>query len=190
MVTKEDTKYILLEHEKRFLEIYSEVFQLRRSTNFGIIFALLCLKARTKETALDQQDIVNFINHNFKNTNNSKKDKISLSTVSRALNQMETDNYCLSTPSKIIQGKGKTSGRGRRLYYTDSNFERLVIERLNANVKMGLKLITILTDLRNDAPSTKEFDEFREIIDNFKRVYEVTTKYYDEILAKIIKDLE
>ena len=189
MVSKEDSKFLLLEHEKRFLEIFGEVFQLRRSENFGLIFALLSLRARTKERALDQQDIVKFINLNFKKTNDPLKDKISLSTVSRTLNQMEMGNYCFSIPSQTIKGKNRVTGRGRRLYYSDSNFSKLVVDRLNANIEMGIKLIETLTSIRKDSPLREEFNEFREIIDDFKNVYEVTNEYYKDVLVKISKDL-
>ena len=55
---------------------------------------------------------------------------------------------------------------------------------------MGVKLIDTLNDLGRSTPIQEEFTDFQEIINDFKKVYEVTTKYYEEILVKIVKELE
>ena len=174
MKDNSDRKYILLDHEKRFLELYGKAFELRRSRNFGRIFALLSLKASTEEKGLDQQDIVKFINNNVKDD----KEKISISTVSRTLNKMEKSKYCSSTPS---------SGKGRRKYYSGINFSKLAIDRIEVNVREGSNLLKELDNLKNSLPSddSDQFKEFIVLVDNLKQVYEVVTKYYEDLLLRI-----
>ena len=175
----EESKYTLLDHEKRFLELYGTVFELRRSRNFGRIFALISLKASTEEKGLDQQDIVKYINNNV----NDDKEKISLSTVSRTLTKMEKSKYCSSIPS---------SGKGRRKYFSGINFSELALDRIRVNVREGSNLLNELDKLKNELPSdnSDEFNEFISLINSLAQVYEVVTQYYGDLLIRISDQLD
>ena len=181
MSTSQDSKYTLLDYEKRFLELYGKVFELRRSQNFGRIFALLSLKANTEEKGLDQQEIVKYINNNFKEPK-SAKDIISVSTVSRTLTKMEKSRYCSSTPS---------SGKGGRKYFCEVGFTKLVLDRIEVNVREGEDLIKKLDDLKRDIPSDGQENskEFTKLIDHLKHVYEVISQYYDDLFQRISSEL-
>ena len=176
MKVSNGNRYTLLDYEKRFLELYGRVFELRRSQNFGRIFALLSLKADTEDKGLDQQEIVKYINMNFKNS------KISVSTVSRTLTKMEKSRYCSSTPS---------SGKGGRKYFCEVGFTKLVLDRIEVNVREGEDLIKKLGDLKRDIPSEdqEKSKEFIQLIDHLKHVYEVISQYYDDLFQKISSEL-
>ncbi|MHA2276847.1 MAG: hypothetical protein ACXAC2_13825 [Candidatus Kariarchaeaceae archaeon] len=181
MKGSKDNKYTLLDHEKRFLELYGKVFELRRSHNFGRIFALLSLKANTEGKGLDQQEIVKYINMNFKDSKNSK-DIISVSTVSRALTKMEKSKYCSSTPS---------SGKGGRKYFCEVGFSKLVLDRIEVNVREGENLVQQLDNLKKGiSPDDHEkFKDFINHIDNLKQVYQVVSQYYDDLFQKISAEI-
>lgn len=176
MKVSDDNKYNLLDHEKRFLELYGRVFELRRSQNFGRVFALLSLKANTEEKGLDQQEIGKYINMNF------KESKISISTVSRTLTKMEKSRYCSSTPS---------SGKGGRKYFCEVGFTKLVLDRIEVNVREGEDLIKKLDDLKRDIPpdGQEKYEEFIHLIDHLKHVYEVISQYYDDLFQRISSEL-
>ncbi|NHJ02950.1 MAG: hypothetical protein EAX86_12510 [Candidatus Heimdallarchaeota archaeon] len=168
--------YTLSEHEKEFLTLYGKIFEIRRSNNFGRIFALLTLKARFVENGLDQQEIVDYFNTNFPNNS------ISVSTVSRILAKMERSKYCESIPSQAR----------KRKYFTQANFSQLTIERISYNIKEGEDLILKLQKLANNLTDDEKTKNpyLIDVIKNLEQVYEIITEYYKVSLQKIIHQLE
>jgi len=168
-------KYRLSDHEKEFLDLYGKIFELRRSYNFGRIFALFMLRARSAENGLDQQEIVNFFNTNF------PKNSLSISTVSRILAKMEQGRYCDSIP-----GKGR-----KRKYFAKMKFSQLTIERITYNIKEGEELIKNLQKLKESLPPEDKSNNpaFIEVLENLEQVYAIITDYYRESLESVVNKL-
>ncbi len=168
--------YQLSNHEKEFLNLYGKIFELRRSNNFGRIFALFMLRARSEENGLDQQEIVNYFDTNF------PKNSLSISTVSRILKKMEQGKYCDSSPSE---------GRKRK-YFAKVNFSQLTIERITYNIEEGENLIRNLQRLKESLPKEESSRNpgFIDMVENLEQVYEVITDFYKESLERVINKLE
>ncbi len=118
---------------------------------------------------------------NFKEFKESK-DIISVSTVSRTLTKMEKSKYCSSTPS---------SGKGGRKYFCEVGFTKLVLDRIELNIREGVDLIQKLDKLKKEIPSAdhEKFKDFIRLVDHLKHVYEIISQYYDNLFQKIAAEI-
>ncbi|MHA2224685.1 MAG: hypothetical protein ACXAC8_05750 [Candidatus Hodarchaeales archaeon] len=147
------------------------MFEIRRSFNFGRIFALMYLKARTKEKGLDQQQITTIINGNF-------PQKVSVSTVSRTLSKMVKSKYCDYT---------EESGRGKRKYFAKTNFTDLAIERIQINIEEGRNLVRSLEEIAEIIQAEDDPVNYRQLfetINELKTMYLVTQELYEDFLHR------
>jgi DNA-binding transcriptional regulator GbsR (MarR family) len=166
----------LTEPEKSFVDVYGKMFALRRSKNFGRIFALILLKAKIPEQGLEQQEIAQIIRNNFNDT-------ISVSTVSRILNKMLVGNYCNYT-----EEKGK---RSKRKYFSSMDFKQLAIERLTNNIKEGEYLMNKLNEIKKEIATDQINDQNSNLvssIDSLISVYSVILDLYEDF-EKNLKSL-
>ena len=159
---------------------------MRRSKNFGRIFALLSLKANSEERGLDQQEISSYLNKNLRNKDKpttKKKSVVSLSTISRTLNKMEQAKYCNSSPSS-----------GRRKYYTSVSFKQLTLDRMKYNIQETVEAVNELHKLQDRifVDESKDNTVLLEVLDNLVVVYGALVENYQDLLDKFeekFKDL-
>ncbi|MFW9993565.1 MAG: helix-turn-helix domain-containing protein [Candidatus Odinarchaeota archaeon] len=156
----------LTEYEKAFISLYSQLFALRRSKNFGRIFTLLFIKARYPERGLDQQEIASYITNNF--------EQVSVSTVSRTLNKMAEQKYI-----DFIEEKGNY-GRKRQKYFSRASFKEVAMDRLKYNIEEGTYFLAKLEKLKSSIPA-EELEgnqELLEFLDQLKEIFEIITELY------------
>ena len=140
----------LSKYEKEFIRIYGELFTIRdRSKNFGMIFSLMILKAQNEKQGLTQDEIRICLE------TNDLVSKISQSTVSRVLAQLQKYHYCDYIGDNV---------REKRKYYTKRNFSDLAIERIHQNIAEGEHVISQMNDLANAIPNENQNDEEIQIL--------------------------
>ena len=171
MSFKDPKNYYLNEHEKQLLIMIGDTFAIHgRSKNFGLVFALLQLKALNKEQGMDQETIQGYIETNFK--------PVSVSTISRILNQLTSQEYCDS-----IEERTEDHGRKRLKFFRKGSFKKLFENRINYNILefegISNRLKMIKKSALNDNKS--ENKELLELIDYLNEFYTITKKIYERI---------
>ena len=149
------------------------MFALRRSTNFGRVFALLLLRATNSSQGLEQDQIAETLTRNF-------NESVSVSTISRVLNQMIIGGYCNYT-----EEKGK---RSKRKYYYAGTTKQLAIERIASQRKEGMKLIEMLKEIKKETLNANDNDQNSYLItsiDSLVTLYDVTFDLYMELEKKM-----
>ena len=178
---KEEKKYYLSKHEKELIIMLGDTFAIHgRSKNFGLVFALLQLKALNEEQGLDQETIQGFIETNFK--------PVSVSTISRILNLLTSQGYCDS-----IEERTEDHGRKRLKFFRKGSFKKLFENRINYSIleferiSKTLKMIK-KSALNDDKTENKELVELIDYLNEFyvisKRIYEQIKKMTQEELSK------
>lgn len=164
----------LSEYEKKFIELYGDLFTLReRSKNFGKIFSLLILKATEENQGLSQNQIVDCLIENGLVTT------ISQSTVSRTLKLLQKNQYCQFVGDNV---------REKFKYFTKKSFHNLAFDLIQRNIMEGKKVITSMNDLKNEIPD--ELKDQRETqnllykIEDIVDYFEFITHVYLDLLEK------
>ncbi len=165
----------LTDPEKRFIEFLGHAFEIRRSYNFGRIFALLILRADTQEKGLDQQQILEKINSNF------SKNKISISTVSRVLKSLELSNYCESIPTE----------NRRRKYFTTSSFKELTLMRLSQNFIEWKKFTEDLNLIKTSiSPKDTNSASMLTLVGTIHLIYQIIVEDYEKLLKSVSERIQ
>jgi len=165
---------ILSEYEKKFIKLYGDLFTLRdRSKNFGIIFSLLILKASDEIQGLTQDQIVKCLEKNNIVT------RISQSTVSRTLNQLEHNHYCQFIGENV---------REKRKYFTKKSFHDLAFDLIQRNIQDGKHVITLMNNLAKEIPDElKKKGEMQNLllkIEDIVDYFEFITQVYHDLLEQ------
>jgi DNA-binding transcriptional regulator GbsR (MarR family) len=163
---------ILNKHELEIINIYGRMFALRRSKNFGRIFALLQLKAKTEKNGLDQHQIMNLLNNHF-----PERENISVSTVSRTLSKMTQAEYC-----KYKEGK-----RGKRKYYSHGSFKDLWEDRIEQNFREFEILITDLNKIKKNLlkEESQGDDDLLNFLKDILMMYEAILELYQDFILMV-----
>ncbi|NHI94918.1 MAG: hypothetical protein EAX96_20685 [Candidatus Lokiarchaeota archaeon] len=171
MSFKEQKKYYLNDHEKQLLSMLGDTFAIHgRSKNFGLVFAILQLKALNEGQGLDQETIQGYIETNFK--------PVSVSTISRILNQLTNQGYCDS-----IEERTEDHGRKRLKFFRKESFKKLFENRINYSILEFEGISTKLNLIKNDILkiNNNENEELLELIDYLNEFYRISKKIYEQI---------
>ncbi|MHA2296393.1 MAG: hypothetical protein ACXAEU_08355 [Candidatus Hodarchaeales archaeon] len=173
-------KSTLTEPEKEFLAIYAGLFAIHgRSKNFGRIFALLNLKARSPDTGLDQKQIAAYITQNFT--------PVDVSTVSRILKKMEQQSFC-----NFKEEKHPHSNRNRHRYFAKTSFKDLLIGRLHASIKEANGMIGELDKLKGKVSDdeTSKNQDLLELVYYLERLYNLSVKLYNKFAVMTAEEFQ
>ena len=170
----------LSEYEKKFIRLYGDLFSIRdRSKNFGKIFSLLILKSSDENHGLTQDEIGECLEEN------DLVNRISQSTVSRTLTQLQHNHYCEFVCNNV---------REKRKYYTKKNFLDLSSDLIQRSITDGKRVITLMEGLANEIPeeakSQVEIQNLLVKINEITEYFDFLTQVYLDLLEKNRKRIE
>ncbi|MFX0092486.1 MAG: hypothetical protein ACFFBD_12050 [Candidatus Hodarchaeota archaeon] len=155
----------------KFIKVYGENRRVK-SANYGRIFALLLLKARSPESGLDQQQIKMALTEYI--------EKISVSTVSRTLADMEKSKLCKSEEETIY--------KARKKYYIERSLKRFSLEKMDRLKEDTVDFMEKIHKIKENisVEESKEIENQRLL----ERIMEVncTLQTELEIIERLIKE--
>jgi DNA-binding transcriptional regulator GbsR (MarR family) len=167
MVAKPDFR--LTKHEKKYIKMIGEKFSIHgKYETVGRIYALLNLKAKTPNNALNQQEIAHLIGK-------------SVSTVSRTLKNMVSAGYC----DYVLENNEQD--RAERKYHAKRDFKDFILARFTQSLREWDHLKRELTEL-TDSISMEESQENQTLLREIK-LYKSQIGMACKVLEKMQTDL-
>ncbi|UCE11518.1 MAG: hypothetical protein JSW61_06185 [Candidatus Thorarchaeota archaeon] len=159
----------LTEYEKKYVDIVGRRFGVHgRSEAMGQIFALLNLKAKTPEAAMNQQDIATLI-------------RKSISTVSRSLKKLVQGGYC----DYVLEDNEQD--RAERRYHAKRDYTELLLARISHTLAEAQGMVDDLTSLSQSISEGKK-KENKQLIDQIQ-LYVEQTRIASRAVEKLGDDI-
>jgi len=153
------------------------MFKIRgRSENFGRIFALITLRARTSDTALTQEAISRILSFNFPNS------PVSVSTTFRSLTYLCENRYC-----DYREGYYKK----REYFLVQHNITGLSVQRIKYQQDLVFQFLEELNEIKTKIMERgiNDSNNILSLLNQFIDEYEVIGEIYKEFLIRIQKEL-
>lgn len=168
------SKIRLTKHEKKYIKMIGEKFSIHgKYESVGRIYALLNLKAKTPETALNQQEIAHLIGK-------------SVSTVSRTLKNMVAAGYC----NYVLENNEQD--RAERKYHAKRDFKDFILARFTQSLREWDHVKNELAELTDSIPK-EESQENQTLLKEIK-LYEkqigMACKVLEQMQSELLEELE
>ena len=182
ITTTEGQSTILTEYERELVDLFGNLFFLHgRPQNFGILFALLSLKATSPERGLDQEEIASLTNK-------------SVSTISRTLDKMVSLKYCSFKEDKgEISSSTRRKYYPRRRYYMRASYKDISKDTVTQGIVAYEGMKEKVEQIRQKIPEEEygENTDLLALLDRFRKDFDQLVTVYQkmiELWAEITKE--
>jgi DNA-binding PadR family transcriptional regulator len=164
--------YSLNSHERQLIHLLGNIFTIHgRSKNFGFTFAILQLKAPDEADGLDQEMIQRYIETNFH--------PVSISTISRILNQLTEQEYC-----DYVEERTHNYGRKRMKFFRKTSLKKVLLDRIDYAIQEFDAISTQLEKIKADAlTDASNNSDLISLITYLQDVYSLSKKLYQRLQA-------
>ena len=168
------SKIKLTNYEKKYIKMIGEKFSIHgKYESVGRIYALLNLKAKKPEDALNQQEIARLIGK-------------SVSTVSRTLKNMVASGYC---DYVLVNNE---QDRAERKYHAKRDFKDFILARFTQSLREWDHMKKELSDLTDSIPKeeSQENQFLLKEIKLYERQIGMACKVIEKMQSELLEELE